>query len=81
MPIVYGHLCHTTQYWVVKKKERNQLYKTVVPATERTTILKRLDRYNLNGFSLFGSEDSLMDTLAFREIDARESAAAAIPIS
>jgi hypothetical protein len=47
-----------------QQEERNQLYKTVVPATERAAILKRLDRYNLNSFSLFGSEDSLMDTLA-----------------
>jgi len=31
--------------------------------------LKHLDRFNLNEFSLFDSEESLMETLAFREID------------
>jgi hypothetical protein len=67
-----------TQRWrfvshqrVFESRETDQdfLYKTTVPSSERTKVLRRLDRYNLNGFSLFGSEESLMDTLAFREID------------
>ena len=49
--------------------EQDFLYKTTVPLSERTKVLRGLDRYNLNGFSLFGSEEALMDTLAFREID------------
>ena len=28
-----------------------------------------LDAFNLNAFSLFGSDESLMETPAFREID------------
>lgn len=47
------------------------VYKITVPASERAKILSLFDRYNLNGFSLFGSEDALMDTLAFREIDVK----------
>ena len=27
-----------------------------------------LDEFNLNAYSLFGSEESLMETLAYREI-------------
>ncbi len=46
-----------------------QIYRTTVPSNERMKILKRLDSDNYNGFSLFGSEDALIDTLAFREID------------
>ncbi len=65
-----------TQHWRFVSHERifdssatGQLYKTTIPSSERTEILKHLDRFNLNGFSLFGSEEALMDTLAFREID------------
>ncbi len=56
---------------VLKSSESGQdvVYKTTIPASERTKILKYLDRFNLNGFSLFGSEEALMCTLAFREID------------
>ena len=38
-----------------------------LPSTEGKKVLKLFDRYNLNGFSLFGSEESLMETMAFRE--------------
>ena len=34
--------------------------------SERAKVLKRLDQHNLNAFSLFGSEESLMDTMALR---------------
>ena len=47
------------------------LYKTIIPSRERANVLRSLDRYNLNDFSLFGSEESLMETLAFREIDVK----------
>lgn len=39
-----------------------------LPATERLKVLSLLDRFNLNAFSLFGSEESLMETMAFREL-------------
>jgi hypothetical protein len=41
--------------------------KFTIPATERPKVLSLLDAYNLNAFSLFGSEESLMETLANRE--------------
>ena len=40
-----------------------------LPATERLKVLKLLDRSNINAFSLFQSEESLMETMAFRELD------------
>ena len=40
-----------------------------LPATERLKVLKLLDRSNINAFSLFRSEESLMETMAFRELD------------
>jgi hypothetical protein len=45
------------------------LWKIVIPASERTKVLSLLDRFNLNAYSLYGSEESLMETLAMREVD------------
>jgi len=33
-----------------------------VPSKEKDKVLKLLDEHNLNAFSLFGSEESLMET-------------------
>lgn len=42
-------------------------WKFTIPVTERAKVLALLDEHNLNAFSLFGSEESLMETLAIRE--------------
>lgn len=42
------------------------LGKFVIPSTEREKILGLLDQYNLNAFSLFESEESLLETLWLR---------------
>ena len=39
-----------------------------IPIEERRTALKHLDLMNINAFSLFGSEDSLVRTVARREM-------------
>lgn len=44
------------------------LWKFTIPATERLKVLQLLDSFNLNAFSLFGSDDSLMDSVAMREL-------------
>lgn len=49
-------------------------WKFTLPATERTRVLKLLDEYNLNAFSLFESEDSMMEMLAVREFDFEKEA-------
>jgi FRG domain len=43
--------------------------KFIIPWSERPTVLRFLEAHNLNAFSLFGSEESLMETLALREFD------------
>ena len=48
--------------------KQDLLWKIVLPAEERGKVLRLLDEFNLNAYSLFGSEESLM-TLAYREID------------
>jgi hypothetical protein len=45
------------------------LTKFIIPAKERVKILKILNEYNLNALSLFGSEESLLETLALRQFD------------
>jgi len=44
------------------------LWKLNLPSNERSKVLKLLDDCNLNAFSLFGSEESLMEAIAFREM-------------
>jgi len=42
-------------------------WQITIPASEKRKVLQELGEYNLNSFSLFGSEESLMDTLAAQE--------------
>ena len=48
------------------------LWKFNIPYSERLKVLRILDGYNINALSLFGSEESLMETVALREIHLRD---------
>ena len=52
--------------------QQDVLWKFTIPSTERLKVLKLLDEFNLNAFSLFESEESLMETMALRELDFQE---------
>lgn len=52
--------------------DQDVLWRFNVPGTERTKVLRLLESHNLNAFSLFGSEESLMETLALRELEWRD---------
>jgi hypothetical protein len=54
-------------------QEQDILWKFNIPWTERLKVLKLLDGYNVNALSLFDSEESLMETMAFRELHFREN--------
>jgi hypothetical protein len=60
---------------VFSREDLNQdlLWKFNIPSSERKKALKKLEEYNLNSHSLFGSHESLMETLAFREIALKRS--------
>lgn len=45
---------------------QDRLWKFSVPATEAAAVMKRLDEYNINAFSLFQSEEALLQTIARR---------------
>jgi len=51
-----------------KEAEQDILTKFIIPKTERPKVLKKLDMMNINAYSLFGSEESLLETLAYQKI-------------
>lgn len=53
--------------------DRNETYdftfkKFIIPSGERMKVLSSFDKYNLNAFSLLGSEESLLETMALRKL-------------
>lgn len=50
------------------------LWKFEIPSIEREKVLGLLNDYNLNAFSLFGSEEGLLETMWFREYVLKRSA-------
>jgi hypothetical protein len=65
----WNFVSHETAFTSDDSANQDFLWKLTLPAKERVRVLSLLDRYNLNGYSLFGSEERLMETLAFREFD------------
>jgi hypothetical protein len=49
-------------------EEQDVLIKYDIPVSEQQKVLKKLDSMNITAYSLFGSEPSLMETLALQEI-------------
>jgi hypothetical protein len=52
---------------------KDLLAKIVIPASERTPALRQLDSMNINPYSLYGSEESLIRTIARREMLFKQS--------
>jgi hypothetical protein len=63
-PTFVAHQC----VFDTHEPSQDLLWKFNLPWSERTRVLKILDSYNLNAFSLFDSEESLMETMATREL-------------
>jgi len=53
--------------------DQNVLWQYTIPSKEWRKVLAKIDTYNLNAFSLFGSEESLMETLTLRELHFNET--------
>ena len=47
-------------------KEQDYLWKITIPAREKGKVLRKLDQFNLNSYSLFQTEESMLDVMAFR---------------
>lgn len=52
--------------------EQDLLWKFIIPVSQRRSFLARLNKMNINSFSLFGSEDSLVETIALSDIYVRD---------
>ena len=52
--------------------EQDLLWKITIPVQERMKAMSFLDKFNLNDFTLFDSEEALLEMLAMRVIDMRE---------
>lgn len=52
-------------------EDQDQLTKFILPQSERTKVLEKLNFMNVNAYSLFGNEEGLMETLAYQEIEKR----------
>lgn len=55
---------------IVSRDDKHQdlICKLNVPASERKNALTKLNRMNINAFSLFGTEDSLLETIATSDV-------------
>lgn len=53
-------------------EEQDMLWKFNIPARERLKVMKHLDTVNINKYSLFRSEEGLMDTMALRSFFLRD---------
>jgi hypothetical protein len=54
-----------------KRNQEGQdvLTKFIIPRAERPKVLDKLRMMNITAYSLFGSEESLVATLAYQEIE------------
>jgi len=59
----YGLRFHRHQSVFSKRDRQDYLWKYDLPSTARIPILKRLDENNLNAFSLFDSQETLLETV------------------
>ncbi len=60
-------------YFQTNLEEQDKLVKFILPMSERKKVLKKLDSFNLTAFTLFNNEESLMKTMALRELFFRKS--------
>ena len=53
------------------ESEEDLITKFVLPRNERINVMRKLEIMNITSYALFGNEESLMETLAYREIQGR----------
>lgn len=55
-----------------EQEDQDLLWKFNLPVSERLNVLRALNKMNINPFSLFATEESLMETIAIEELLLRE---------
>jgi len=61
---------HEESFSYIEEKMHDDVIKFTLPVTLKTEVLHKLQLMNINAFTLFGDEDSLVEMLAFKEIKA-----------
>lgn len=65
--------CDHEEAFAKNDKGQDILTKYVIPVSERAKVLEKLDFMNINAYSLFGHEESLMETLAYRAVEKKRN--------
>jgi hypothetical protein len=63
---------HDTVFGKGDRGEQDLLWKIVIPGSERVSVLRHFDKFNLNEFTLFDTEEGLLEMLAMREFDLQD---------
>lgn len=63
---------HEKYFSETTDESQDLLIKFTLPGNLKNKYLKKLQQMNINAFTLYGSDESLMDMLAFREIIERD---------
>jgi hypothetical protein len=73
------HYSRHSDVFAFNEPEQDRLWKFTLPASERLSVLRYLDEHNLNAYSMFASEDALLETIALRELELRHIPVFGIP--
>jgi hypothetical protein len=65
-------VAHDSVFGLKDNLQQDLLWKITIPAKERLKALRYFDKFNLNEFTLFDSEEGLLEMLAMRVMDLRE---------
>jgi len=60
--------CSHKEAFARNDTSQDVLIKFLIPRTERTKVLEKLHMMNITAHSLFGSEESLLETIAYKKI-------------
>lgn len=66
------YCAHETALIQSDGEHQDLMWKFLIPGSDRKRVLQYLQMHNLTAFSLFGSEESLAETLAIREFTLRD---------
>jgi hypothetical protein len=65
------YFCSHEDVFQTNETRQDLLIKYVIPGSEKDKVIRKLHLWNITAYSLFGTEDALMETLAYEEIDQR----------
>jgi hypothetical protein len=64
----WRYTSHESAIGTEPEEPQDLIFRFTLPIDERAAALRYLDKFNLNAFSLLGSDESLMETTAFRTL-------------